>query len=439
MNTRVYSYRILVRLVIVSLALTTAGLAGCATPGLVGDTVQANVAQSEKPRSPALAPELAQVPELVAGNTDFALDFYHRLFDREENLFYSPYSLSTALAMTYAGARGETERQMAEALHYTLPQAQLHPAFNALDQALASRSASQDERAVRLHFVNALWGQKGYTFLDTFLDTLAEHYGAGLRLVNFGQAEQALQAINRWVGEQTEHRIEELLPPKAVDKETVLVLTNAVYFQAAWLHPFAESATQDAPFTRLDGEQVTVPMMTQIASLDYAQHPGVQVVELPYAGSMPSGALSMVILLPEVATFEAFVQGLDARQMDALLSDLQPTGVRLALPRFRFAAEFQLADTLKDQGMVDAFGDADFSGMDGTHDLFIDQVYHQAFVAVDEAGTEATAATAVVMERKGGAPAEQEVRLDHPFLFLIRDVQTGAILFLGHVVDPTAQ
>lgn len=439
MNARFCSYRPLACLAILGLALITAGLAGCAGPGLVVDTVQADVVQSERSRQPAPALEEAQVPELVAGNTAFALDLYRRLFDRQENLFYSPYSLSTALAMTYAGARSETERQMAEALHYTLPQAQLHPAFNTLDQALASRSAGEDEQAFCLHVVNALWGQQGYTFLDTFLDTLAENYGAGLRLVDFGQAQQALQTINRWVGEQTERRIEELLPPGAVDGETVLILTNAVYFQAAWLHPFAESATQDATFTRPDGGQVTAPMMTQVASLGYAQRPGVQAVELPYAGGMPSGALSMVILLPESGTFEAFVQGLDAGQMDALLGDLQPTGVRLALPRFRFAAEFELADALVEQGMVDAFGEADFSGMDGTRELFIDQVYHEAFVAVDEAGTEATAATAVVMARKGGAQVEQEVRLDHPFLFLIRDVETGTILFLGHVVDPTAQ
>ena len=433
MKKRCWIRGVFVGLVVSVLAAVASGLSGCAAPGSAAIAVKADVARSDKPRLPAPSPDEVRVPELVEGDTAFALDLYRVLLNKnqEENLFYSPHGLSVALAMTYAGARGETERQMAEALRYSLPQAQLHPAFNALDQTLASRGEGED---FQLRIVNAIWGQRGYAFLDAFLDTLAENYGTGLRAVDFGQAEEAVQLINQWVSDQTERRIQDLLPPEAVDGETVLVLTNAISFKAPWMHAFAEDGTHDDAFTLLDGGQVTVPMMEQVASLGYAEWPGAQAVELSYAG----GELSMVILLPEVGTFGAFAQRLDAGELGAIMSDLKPTGVRLTLPRFRFDAKFKLADALMELGMVDAFGAADFSGMDGTRELFIDEVYHQAFVAVDEAGTEAAAASAVVMGRKGGPSVEQEVSIDHPFIFLIRDVQTGAILFLGHVVNPAA-
>ena len=423
-------YRIgkdLVGLVILSLAVVVSGLAGCVAPGFAGSAVGAGVVRSNRPRLAAPSPDEAQVPELVEGNTEFALDLYRVLYSEEENLFTSPYSLSAALAMVYAGARGETERQMAEVLHYTLPQAQLHPAFNALDQALASRGEGS------LYIADAVWGQPGYSFRDAFLDTLAENYGAGLRVVDFGQAEEARQTINQWAADRTEGRIQELLPPGVLNAETALVLTDAVYFRAAWTYAFAEDRTHDDAFTLLGGGQVTVPMMEQVASLGYAERPGVRAVELPYAG----GELSMAVLLPEAGTFEAFAQELDAGQLDAILGDMRPLPVRLAMPRFRIGAGFRLKDALMELGMVDAFGEADFSGMDGTRELFLREVCHEAFVAVDEAGTEAAAASAAVMERKG-LRAEQEVSVDRPFLFLIRDVETGSVLFLGHVVNPAA-
>ena len=218
-------------LVVSLFAIIASGLAGCAAPGAVGSVVEADVVRSDASRLPA--PPLDE--ELVAGNTEFALDLYRVLFNQEENLFYSPHSLSVALAMTYTGARGETKQQMAEALHYTLPQAQLHPAFNALDQALTGREGGC------LHIVNALWGQQDHSFLDAFLDTLAENYGAGLRAVDF-RSDEARRLINQWVSDQTERRIQDLLPPDAVDGETVLVLTNAVYFKAAWMHPILVEA-----------------------------------------------------------------------------------------------------------------------------------------------------------------------------------------------------
>ena len=416
-----------------ALAVVAALLAGCGLKG-AGGVVKADVAKSDKARLPG---DASAVPELVAGNTHFALALYGVLFDKGTNLFYSPYSISEALAMTYAGARGTTEQEMAQALHFTLPQERLHAAFSALDQALASRGANvakeQGER-FSLHVANALWGQQGYPFQPAFLDVLAQNYGAGLRLLDFkGAPEPARQTINRWVEEQTAEKIKDLLPEGSIDALTRLVLTNAIYFNAGWLHPFEVSATQDGTFHLLDGSTVTVPMMHESESLGYGQGQGWQAVELPYVG----GELSMVILLPDEGQFEAFARGLDAAKLGDALSAIGPAQVALRMPRFKFEAGTRLKDALSKLGMAQAFSrDADLSAMTGQPDLYIDNVYHKAFVAVDEKGTEAAAATAVVMELKAMPAQPKEVTVDRPFIFLIRDVETGAILFLGHVVNP---
>jgi len=326
---------------------------------------------------------------------------------------------------------------MADALHFTLPQDRLHPAFNSLDLALASRgdgAEGQDGEGFRLNIVNALWGQTGYKFLDAFLDTLAENYGAGLRLLDFASDPEASRGIiNDWVSDQTEGRIEDLIPQGLINQLTRLVLTNAIYFNAAWAEPFEESQTKDGAFHLLDGSQVTVPMMWHSASYGYAAGEGYQAVELPYDGY----ELSMVILLPEAGGFERFEDSLDASQLDAILGSLGHQQVALTLPKFEFESEFGLADALMALGMVDAFSmDADFSGMDGTQELFVREVVHKAFVSVDEAGTEAAAATAVIMQLKGMATEPIQVTVDRPFLFLIRDLETGALLFVGRVLDP---
>lgn len=419
----------------VVLGLLTSSLTGCSLPG-PASSVKAEVARSDRPRLAAPAGEAAAVPELVAGNTEFALDLYRIVGDTDRNVFYSPYSISLALAMTYAGARGDTAQEMADTLHFSLPPEQLHPAWNALDQALAGRgqqTAAEGER-FRLHIANALWGQQGHPFEAEFLDLLAERYGAGLRLLDYAAApEPARQAINRWVEEQTEEKIRDLLPPGSISEMTRLVLSNAIYLNASWMHPFNKDATRDGAFHLLDGSTVTVPMMQQSARLGYGEGQGYQLVELPYVG----GELSMVVLLPTEGHFDAFAQGLDAQQLAALVQGLELAQVELALPRFEYEAGLQLRDALTRLGMEQAFNmEADFSGMTGKPDLFIDDVYHKAFVAVDEEGTEAAAATAVVMDLKMAVGQPQEVRVDRPFIFLIRDLQTDAILFLGHVVNP---
>jgi serpin B len=376
---------------------------------------------------------------LVEGNSAFAFELYQALKGEEGNLFYSPYSISLALAMTYAGARGETAQQMAATLQFLLEQERLHPAFNWLDAELVSRgegAEGKDGEGFRLNIVNAIWGQKDYEFLSDFLDVLAENYGAGLRILDFiTETEASRLIINEWVSDQTEGRIEDLIPQGAIDALTRLVLTNAIYFNAAWEYPFDEDVTADGPFYLPDGGQVIVPMMKQTESFGYTDGEGYQAVELLYDGE----ELSMVILLPEAGQFQAFEEGLQAQQVCDIISDLQTTGVALTMPQFEFDSEFSLKDTLAGMGMPIAFsGGADFSGMTGNPELFISEVVHKAFVSVDEAGTEAAAATAVIMRLTAVPEHPVEFTIDHPFIFLIRDIETGAILFVGRVLNPGA-
>jgi len=400
------------------------------------------VLQSDKERISSPDASADEQALLVEGNSAFAFALYQALKGEEGNLFYSPYSISLALAMTYAGARGETAQQMADTLQFLLGQERLHPAFNWLDAELAKRgegAQGKDGEGFRLNVVNAIWGQRDYEFLSEFLDVLAENYGAGLRILDFiNEAEECRVTINDWVSNQTEGRIEDLIPQGAISELTRLVLTNAIYFNAAWKYPFDEGVTSDGQFYLLDGGQVTVPMMMQTESFGYTKGEGYQAVELLYDGD----ELSMVILLPEDGNLEAFEETLNAEQVDTITSGLQNTRVLLTMPRFEFESQFSLNDTLSNMGMPIAFSpyEADFSGMNGglgTERLFISDVVHKAFVAVDEAGTEAAAATAVIMSLAAVPEPPVEVTIDRPFVFLIRDIETGAILFVGRVLNPS--
>ena len=417
----------------VLMAALILGLAACAQP------VAGEVIQSEKPRVTSPDVSGADLATLVEGNSAFAFNLYQALREGDGNLFYSPYSISLALAMTYAGAQGETAQQMADTLQFVLPQDRLHPAFNDLDLELSRRgegAEGKDGEGFRLNIVNAIWGQKDYEFLSEFLDLLAENYGAGLRVLDFVSApEESRITINNWVSDQTEGRIEDLIPQGLINALTRLVLTNAIYFNAAWQYPFEEDMTEDGPFYLLDGGEVTVPMMRQTELFGYAEGDGYQAVELPYDG----GELSMIILLPQAGHFEVFEDSLDAQQVDEIIGRLELRQVTLAMPKFEFESEFSLREPLSAMGMQIAFsGAADFSGMTGNRDLFIAEVIHKAFVSVDEAGTEAAAATAVVMELTAVPETPVEVTIDHPFIFLIRDIETGAVLFIGRVVNPSA-
>lgn len=403
--------------------------------------VSADVAQSDKPRDTSPAASKDDIAALVRGNNAFAFDLYHKLSQDEGNLFLSPYSISEALAMTYAGARGDTEKAMAQALNFTLPQDRLHTAFNSLDLQLKQRgqgAKGKDGKCFRLNMVNALWGQKGFDFLPAFLDTLAQNYGAGLRLVDFiNHTEDARLTINGWVSDQTEGRIKDLIPPGVLDKMTRLVLTNAIYFNAAWQHPFEKNATSDAPFRLLDGREITVPMMRQTTSFNYTEGEGYQAVELPYDGQ----ELSMVVLLPRSGKFQDFEQKLTADTVQQIIKQMEHRQVALSMPKFTYESQFSLKRALTDLGMGVAFDPvaADFSGTDGRRDLFIQDALHKAFVAVDEAGTEAAAATAVVVGLTAMPPPPLEMKVDRPFVFLIRDIPTGSIIFVGRVLNPVAE
>ena len=399
--------------------------------------------RSAKERAAPAATDSA-LANLVQGNSAFTLDLYQNLRDKDGNLFYSPYSISLALAMTYAGARGETERQMADTLRFLLVQEDLHPAFIALDLKLASRgegAEGKDDEGFRLNIVNALWGQGGCSFLPEFLDVLGESYGAGVRPLNFlGAPEASRTTINDWVSEQTEGRIKDLIPEGGISPSTVMVLTNAIYFNAAWLHPFEPENTRDGRFHLIGGSTVNVPMMRQTETFGYAKGEGYQALELPYDG----GELSMVILLPDRGSFSGFEESLDADVVNDATSGMSSGPVSLTMPKFELESSFSLTETLKTMGMPDAFNrsKANLSGMGisgcpgGGGNPFISDVVHKAFVLVEEEGTEAAAATGVVVTATSMPPPPIEVSVDRPFIFLIRDRETAAILFVGRVLDP---
>jgi serpin B len=379
-----------------------------------------------------------ELGRLVDGNGAFAFDLYRALRRQDDgNLFYSPYSISIALAMTYAGARGDTEQQIGQTLHYRLDQARLHPAFNALDRQLTIPAADAD--AFRLSIANSLWGQEGFPWREDYLDTLALNYGAGLRLVDFSgdsRREEARQAINSWVEDETEDRIQDLIPRGVLDELTRLVLANAIYFKGEWEIPFDESIA-DGDFFLLDGRTVTVPMMSRRTPTRLAAGAGYQAVELTYKGDRAH----MIILLPEEGHLESFEQELTAERLEQIVAGLAPSDLKLTMPKFTFETEFSLGPTLADMGMPDAFDEmaADFSGIydrsQEPRNLYVSAVIHKAFVAVDELGTEAAAATGVVF----GIVSEPQnnIRVDRPFLFVIRDIESGTLLFIGRVLDPS--
>ena len=415
-------------LITLSLVLPLTGCTGTAVAGLIES-------DKERIKSPDVSP--ADVATLVDGNTAFSFDLFQELKSEDGNMFCSPYSISLALAMTYAGARGETEQQMADTLHYDLSQHNLHPAFNYLDMELAKRgegARGKDDEGFRLNIVNAIWGQKDFTFLPEFLDTLAENYGAGLRLLDFiNETEKSRITINDLVSDETEGRIQDLIPQGQLDAATRLVLTNAIYFNAAWQYRFEKSMTSDSVFHLLNGQDINVPMMRQTESFGYTTGDGYQAVELQYDG----GELSMVILLPDPGEYDSFEDQLNVENTNEIINRLQYTQVALAMPKFEFESEFKMKDTLSRMGMPVAFSpSADFSGMTGGKELYIDQVIHKAFVSVDEAGTEAAAATAVDMKLTSMPAEPVNVTIDHPFIFLIRDIETGTILFVGRVMNP---
>jgi serpin B len=389
--------------------------------------------------SGALPGRPENMDKLAADNNAFAFDLYGKLRERGGNLFVSPASISTALAMTYAGARERTAEQMAKAMHFALPADKLHPAFGAL-LADFGRDDSTN-RGYQLAVANALWGQKGYSWREEFLKLTRAHYGAGLHEVDFqSDASGARKIINAWVEKQTHDKIQELIREGILNQNTRMVLTNAIYFKGDWATRFDKKVTFDQAFHVSAEKQVKVPMMHRTGPYRLYGDQDVQVLDMPYKGN----ELSMLVVLPKkVDGLEEVENRLSAERLSSWDKGLrEEEKVNVTLPKFKMTSEFSLAEQLAKLGMTDAFDmdAADFSGMDGrVHWLYIAAVLHKTYVDVNEEGTEAAGATAVVVAKREARPAERipTFQADHPFLFAIRDNRSGSILFMGRVTDPS--
>lgn len=386
--------------------------------------------------SPSVRPE--DLAAFARGQSAFAWELFQETKDNAQNLFFSPYGLYVSLGMTWAGARDETASEMAEALHFAPDPGLTHSCFNAFDLALKAQATELEDRGARpfvLRLTQALFGQAGNPFAEPFLDTLAEHYDAGMSVLDFGSApEDARLAINRWVERETDGRIEELLPSGSIDTHTSLVLANTVYFQAPWAAPFEPSQTSDESFHRLDGSRVRVPTMHRFGrTTEYAKGQGYQAVSLDYDG----GSLRMVFIVPDEGQFEAVQETLNAITVQAMRDSLREYELDLSLPKFGFTASLMAKASLTELGMVRAFTQsADFSGISSVRPLHVDEAVHQAFISIDELGTEAGAATGMVI-RQTSIPARAELFIDRPFIFFVEDRQTGVSLFVGRVLDPS--
>lgn len=375
----------------------------------------------------------------VGGSNQFAFDLYAAAQNEaDSNLFFSPFSISQAVGMVYAGAAGDTATQMQSVMGFPEPDT-LVAQVAAVNESLASRAAAVPEELsadpFALNIANALWGQVGYPFEAAYLNAIEAGYGATLREMDSAQPEAATEEINAWVAEQTEDRIPSIVPEGAITPFTRLVLTNAIYFNASWSKPFFPP--QPRPFTLLDGSTVDAPLMTVNNNIRHTVGAGYVAVEVPYIAN----GLGMIAIAP--TDFEAFEDTLDATTFNSVVAGLgMPQPVILTMPPFEISSDFLLNEQLQSLGMTDAFlpDAADFSGITQTVEpFFLSEAIHKAFVKVDENGTEAAAATAMMMETTSAAPSPPiEIRLNRPFIFAIYDRETEAVLFLGRVLDPTA-
>lgn len=420
---------------IVSIFLTVLTAILLSACGILG---KGSVASSDLPRETSPIVSETDKLTLLADNNEFALDFYKQVRVGGSNLVYSPYSISLATAMIYAGAGGETASQIASVLHFSLPSDTFHPAMNflslELDQRPEQSKKIDPKNPMQLEIANALWGQQDFPFEKTFLDLLAVNYGAGVRLMNFSKDPDAARGkINQWVEKETKGKISDVLPPGSIEPATRLVLTNAVYFKAAWEEPFVEKWTADASFTLLSGEKIEVPTMrTQSGvTVRYCNGDGFQVAAIPYKG----GLAEMLILLPDEGQYETFETDLDSEKYAAILAELRSSLFTLYMPGFEFTSDFDLKQILSAMGMPLAFDEnrADFGGITSSERLFVQRAVHKAYILADEKGTEAAAVTLYAVP---AAALPLELHIDRPFMFVIRDIPTGAILFMGRVLNP---
>lgn len=403
-------------------------LSGCSGSSGVNNDIASAESKLERNLTPNV--DDGELKVLASNNNAFAFDMFAKLQASESgNLFFSPYSISEALAMTYAGANADTKAQMAQALHFDRNDTRLHNDFNALDLHL-----NYSDTNYTFSVANSLWAQQGYEFVPAYLDTIKVNYGAGVNLVDFQQqTEKARVAINSWVEEKTKQNIKNLIPQGVLSSNTKLVLTNAVYFKGMWANQFEEAVTRDAVFTRLDGSTKETPMMRQQEAFAYTETERYQAIELPYKNNRTS----MVVLLPKENKHSEVLSGIEAIYAEAV-SAFAMESVDLKLPKFKFTTGlYQLTPHFKAMGMIDAFTpSADFSKMSISSELMIAAILHKAFVSVDEEGTEAAAATAVIMNDTAAPAAPKEMFVERPFLFFIKDQKSDQILFTGLVEEP---
>lgn len=422
------------------MSITALACAGTTEPaGPFPEPIEApgEVAASDQQRITASAPA-ADLENAVRGQTELALDLYRALgTDNADNLFLSPLSISVALSMAYAGAETTTEDAFETVLGSTLAEAAHHRAMNDLEAQLSSRgqgASGADGQPFRLNTVNQVFAKTGYPILAPFLDTLALEYGANLRLLDFENAtEPSREAINDWVAQRTEDRIQNLLAPGTIRNDTRLVLVNAVYFNASWSSPFEPSLTAAKDFHTLEGSVKSVPFMKQNAlPTRAAEVNGVEILELPYDG----GELSMLVMMPPAGAFASFEAALDAATVESYIAALQGVHLNLEFPKFEVRTSANLGAPLSDLGLGVAFSDgADFSGITTQERLAITDVVHQSFVKVNEAGTEAAAATGVVFGPTS-VPQTRDVKVDRPFVFAVLDRATNSLVFLGRITSP---
>jgi len=391
--------------------------------------------------SPGVKPEESSggssgVANVVEANNQFAFEYYSHLKNRETgNIFFSPFSISSALVMTYEGAREQTAKEMQSVLHFpaddNLRRTEYLKIFNELNKK---------DKKYELNIANALWAQKDYQFLSDYIDTVEKYYGGKTNNLDFVKdPEGSRVTINDWVEKQTKDKIKDLIPQGVINDMTRLVLTNAIYFKGEWVKQFDKENTTDEDFRINENDSVKVPMMQRTdeeAEFNYAENKDLQILEMPYSGE----DLSMLILLPKNDDLAKVENSLSTENLAQWKKDLKKQRVEVFVPKFKFETKYLMTEDLKAMGMPTAFGlGADFSGMDGKKDLFISAVIHQAFVEVNEEGTEAAAATGVVM-MLGALPGEETkipvFRADHPFIFLIQEKNSGNILFVGRVVNP---
>jgi serpin B len=372
------------------------------------------------------------------GINKFSFDLYKKLKDKnkEENLLYSPASISITLAMTYAGASGNTEKQMANVLNFTLPQHRIHLAYSKLIENLKSN------KDYELNIANALWLQKDYKYLQEFLNIMEKYYKGGFNEVDYKtNPEGARRKINDWVSRETKGKIKDILNPGDIKEYTRFVLTNAIYFKGKWQTEFDKKSTKDEDFYLINGQKTKVKMMYQNNIFNYYENDDLQLLEIPYKGNK----ISMVIILPKVGKFKTVENMMDEKKLQEWMKSARKKEVVTYIPRFKFTQRFELSENLFEMGMEDAFDEdkVDFSGISGEKDLYIRNVIHKAFVEVNEEGTEAAAATAVGGWLIISLHQEQVLPIifnaDHPFIFLIRDKETGSILFMGRVMDPNKE